>query len=57
MTNLLVNTLYNHKTLLIICLTANLIFELVVMILLFILISHRLINENVKMISLLKFFK
>jgi hypothetical protein len=55
--NLLVNTLYNHKTLLIICLTANLIFELVVMILLFILISHRLINENVKMISLLKFFK
>ena len=55
--NLLENTLHNHKILLVTCLTANLVFELVVMILLFILISHKLIRENVKIVSLLKFFK
>ena len=55
--NLLENTLHNHKILLITCLTLNLIFELIVMITLFILISHKLIRENVKIVSLLKFFK
>ena len=55
--NLLENTLHNHKILLVICLTLNLIFELTVMILLFIFISHKLIRENVKIVSLLKFFK
>ena len=55
--NLLENTLHNHKILLVICLTLNLIFELTVMIILFIFISHKLIRENVKIVSLLKFFK